>query len=205
MGLKLKLLAFKGEEKVLQHEQGFAVWLTGMSGAGKTTLGTRLEEEFRNRGLRVERLDGDVMRQVLGKGLGFSREDRITNLERAAFVAGLLVKHGVIVVCSFITPYEVCRRYARETIGRYVEVYIKCSLDVLVQRDTKGLYRKAIAGEIEHFTGISDPYEEPQQFDVCVETDKETIDESVSRILGWLETRGYISERGKYKRVVCQR
>jgi len=189
----------------LQEKQGFAIWLTGMSGAGKTTLGTKLEEELKSRRLRVERLDGDVMRRILGKGLGFSREDRITNLERAAFVAGLLVKHGVIVVCSFITPYEVCRRHARETIGRYVEVYVKCPLDVLIKRDKNGLYKKALAGEIEHFTGISDPFEEPQQFDICVETDRETVEESLSKILDWLEFRQYIPKRGKCTRVASHR
>lgn len=184
-----------------KSEQGFAVWLTGMSSAGKTTLGTRLEEELKSRGLRVERLDGDVMRRVLGKGLGFSREDRITNLERAAFVASLLVKHGVIAVCSFITPYEVCRRHARETIDRYIEVYVKCPLDVLIKRDTNGLYKKALSGEIKYFTGISDPFEEPQQFDICVETDKETVEQSLSKILDWLESRQYIPKRGRYTRV----
>ncbi len=182
-------------------QQGFALWLTGMSGAGKTTLGMKLEQEMKSRGLRVEMLDGDVMRQVLGKGLGFSRQDRITNLERAAFVAGLLVKHGVIVICSFITPYEESRRHARETIGNYVEVYVKCPLEVLVERDVKGLYKKALAGEIKNFTGVSDPFEEPQQFDICVETHRETVDESVHKVINWLEIRGYISKRGAQARV----
>ncbi len=187
------------------EQRGFALWLTGMSGSGKTTLGTRLEEELLRRGLRVERLDGDVMRQVLGKRLGFSRDDRITNLENAAFVAGLLVKHGVVVVCSFITPYEICRRHARETIGRYVEVYVKCPLEELIWRDTKGLYQKALAGEIKNFTGISDPFEEPEQFDVCVETDKETVDQSLNKILGWLEAHRYIPKRSVGIRVASQR
>lgn len=189
----------------LDKQRGFAIWLTGMSGSGKTTLGTKLEEVFRNRGLRVERLDGDIIRGILGKGLGFSREDRIINLKRAAFVAGLLVKHGVVTICSFITPYEVSRRYARDTIERYVEVYVKCSLDVLIQRDPKGLYRKALDGEILHFTGISDPFEEPGQFDICTVTDRETEDESVTKILNWLGSRGYLSQEGKYKRIVSQR
>lgn len=187
------------------EQRGFALWLTGMSGSGKTTLGTRLEEELLRRRLSVERLDGDVMRQVLGKRLGFSRDDRITNLENAAFVAGLLVKHGVVVVCSFITPYEICRRHARETIGRYVEVYVKCPLEELIRRDTKGLYKKALAGEIKNFTGISDPFEEPKYFEVCVETDRETVDQSLNKILGWLEAHRYIPKLGGSVRVAGER
>lgn len=185
----------------MKNQPGFALWLTGMSGAGKTTLGNRLEEELRARGMRVERLDGDVMRQVLGKGLGYSREDRVTNLERASFVAGLLAKHGVAVVCSFITPYEDCRRNARERIGRYVEVYVKCPLEVLVQRDVKGLYRRALAGEIENFTGVSDPFEEPGLCDVCVETDRETVEESVAKVMEWLEAGGFVPKESRVRMV----
>lgn len=179
----------------MNNQEGFAIWLTGMSGAGKTTLANKLKEEFLNRGLRVESLDGDAIRKVLGRGLGFSREDRITNLEQAAFIANLIVKHGVIVICSYIMPYEESRRYIRKIIDRYVEVYIKCPLEVLIQRDPKGLYKKALAGEVKHFTGISDPFEEPQNFEICVETNKKTIEESMLSIINWLESNKFIQKK----------
>lgn len=171
----------------IDETHGYAIWLTGMSGAGKTTLASRLKKEFEKRGLPVEMLDGDIVRRFLGKDLGYSREDRIANLERVTFLARLLQKHGVNVICSFIAPYEVCRSNARRNLSNYIEIYVKCPLDVLIRRDPDGLYKKALAGEIDNFTGISDPFEEPESHHVCVETDCESEDESFLKIASWLE------------------
>ena len=162
---------------------GVAVWLTGMSGAGKTTLSKRLAAELAGRGRRVEVLDGDEVREELSKGLSFSREDRETNVSRIAFVASLLVKHGVTVITAAISPYREGRGRARERIGNFIEVYVRCSIEELARRDVKGLYARALRGEIEHFTGISDPYEAPENPDVVVDSSTETVDESVRKIL----------------------
>ena len=172
--------------------QGFTVWLTGLSGAGKTTIAHRLEAELRARGRGVEVLDGDVVRTHLSKGLGFSREDRDTNILRIAFVCSLLTRHGVAVISAAISPYAAARRQARAQIGYFVEVYVRCSIEELTRRDVKGLYEKALRGEIAHFTGISDPYEAPEQPEVIVDTDRETVGESVAKILSALEERAYL-------------
>ncbi|HVA92725.1 MAG TPA: adenylyl-sulfate kinase [Chloroflexota bacterium] len=172
--------------------QGFTVWLTGLSGAGKTTIAHRLEQELHAGGLGVEILDGDVVRTHLSKGLGFSREDRDTNILRIAFVAGLLSRHGVAVITAAISPFAETRRQAREQIGSFVEVYVSCPLEELSRRDVKGLYAKALRGEIANFTGVSDPYEAPENPDVLVETDRETVEESVTKILDHLRERGYV-------------
>jgi len=182
------------DETMQQATTGFTVWLTGLSGAGKTTIAGRLEQELRGRGRGVEVLDGDIVRTHLSKGLGFSREDRDTNILRIAFVASLLTRHGVAVISAAISPYEGARRQARELIGSFVEVYVRCDLDELVRRDVKGLYKKALAGEIANFTGVSDPYEEPQHPDVLVDTARETVDESVAKIITVLQARGYAQQ-----------
>lgn len=176
--------------------QGFTVWLTGLSGAGKSTIAERLGPELSARGRNVEVLDGDEVRTHLSKGLGFSREDRDINIGRISFVASLLVKHDAAVITAAISPYAQARAEARERIGhdRFVEVYVRCSLDELVRRDVKGLYKKAIAGEIEHFTGVSDPYEAPENPDVVVDSALESVDESVGKILAELERRGHVVE-----------
>jgi adenylylsulfate kinase len=171
---------------------GFTVWLTGLSGAGKTTIARRLGQELQRRGRAVEILDGDVVRTHLSQGLGFSRQDRDTNIQRIAFVCSLLGRHGVAVISAAISPYAEARRQAREQIGNFVEVYVSCPLEALIQRDVKGLYARALRGEIEHFTGISDPYEPPTNPEVMVSTAQESVDESVARILKALEERGYI-------------
>jgi len=143
--------------------EGFVLWFTGLSGAGKTTLAKELEKELRRRGMRfVQRLDGDVVRQDLTRDLGFSKEDRDENIRRVTFVAELLSKNGVATTCSFISPYRKAREEARRRCHNFIEVYVECPLDTLIARDPKGLYKKALAGEITGFTGIDDPYEPPE-------------------------------------------
>ena len=175
-------------------KQGFTVWLTGLSGAGKSTIAERLAPELAARGCSVEVLDGDEVRTHLSKGLGFSREDRDINIGRISFVASLLVKHGAAVITAAISPYAQARSEARQRIGEdhFVEVYVRCSLDELVRRDVKGLYKKAIAGELPHFTGVSDPYEPPENPNVVVDSERETVEESVGRILTELKRRGHL-------------
>jgi adenylylsulfate kinase len=176
----------------MKGERGFVVWLTGLSGAGKTTIAHALAERLKSAGYKVEILDGDVVRQHFSKGLGFSKEDRIENIKRVAYVAHLLARNGVVVIVALISPYREGRNYARQLIGDFVEVYVKCPLNVLIERDVKGLYAKALRGEIQNFTGISDPYEPPENPEVVVETDKETVDESVDKIWQALIESGYI-------------
>ncbi len=176
------------------EEKGVTVWFTGLPCSGKSAIADRLAEILRSRGLRVERLDGDIVRQSLTRDLGFSREDRNENIRRVTFVAKLLTRNGVIVLTSFISPYRELRAYARQEIGAFVEVYTKCPLEVCIQRDVKGMYQKALRGEIKEFTGISDPYEEPLAPELVLETDKETLEESVARVLAKLEELGYIEK-----------
>ena len=185
----------QSEEKGILRimDRGFTLWFTGLSGAGKTTLGQRLEHELRARGLRVELLDGDVVRTHLSKGLGFSREDRDTNILRIGFVCGLLSRNGVVAIATAISPYRETRDRVREQIGHFVEVYLDCPLDECVRRDVKGLYRKALAGEIKEFTGVSDPYEPPLSPEIVVRTHQQTPEESVEQILGWLEAHAYVA------------
>lgn len=168
------------------------VWLTGLPSGGKSTLAGLLEGELRARGLPVERLDGDEVRTRLTKGLGFSREDRDENVRRVAWVAGLLARHGVCVITALISPYRRAREEARAEIGRFLEVHVACDLQECIRRDVKGLYRRALAGEIANFTGVSDPYEPPLAPEVVVETDRETPEESVRKILDGLAAQGYL-------------
>ncbi|HXG40636.1 MAG TPA: sulfate adenylyltransferase [Candidatus Limnocylindrales bacterium] len=176
--------------------RGVTVWFTGLSGSGKTTIAKRVEEILRERGVPVERLDGDVVRQSLTRDLGFSKEDRDKNIERVTFVAKLLTRNGVVVLSSFISPYRAIRDYSRREIGEFLEVYVRASLDTLIARDLKGLYRKALAGEIEGFTGVNDPYEEPERPDLVCDTDVESVEVSVGKVLALLEERGYIDPLG---------
>ena len=173
---------------------GFTIWLTGLSGAGKSTIAQRLAAELAGRGNRVEILDGDAVRTHLSKGLGFSREDRDENIARIAWVASLLTRHGATVITAAISPYAEARAKARERIGTFVEIYLKCSLAELTRRDVKGLYAKALRGEIGNFTGVSDPYEAPEHPDVVVDTEHETLEESVAKILHHLEHRAWTSQ-----------
>jgi adenylylsulfate kinase len=172
--------------------KGFTLWFTGLSGAGKSTLSEAIEHRLKASGQKVEVLDGDVVRTHLSKGLGFSREDRDTNIKRIAFVCGLLTRNDVICISAAISPYRETRQWARDHIGDFVEVYVKCPIEVCRQRDVKGLYKLVDEGKIKGFTGVDDPYEEPEHPELIVETDRETIEESVERIFARLEDLGYL-------------
>lgn len=173
--------------------KGFVVWFTGLPSSGKSTLAGLLAQELPLRGLPVEILDGDEVRQRLTKGLGFSKEDRDENIHRIAFVAKLLSRNNVCAITAAISPYRSARDEARGEIDRFVEVYVKCPLETCIARDVKGLYRRALAGEISNFTGISDPYEAPLNPEVVVETDQESTEASLGRIVAKLEGLGYLA------------
>lgn len=178
------------------HEYpGYVLWMTGLSGAGKTTIALVLEEELKARGCKFERLDGDVVRESLTRDLGFSKEDRDKNIERVSFVAKLLSRNGVGVVASFISPYQAVRDMVRASTTNFIEVFIDAPLNVVIDRDVKGMYKKAIAGEIPNFTGISDPFEAPANPEIHIHTDQETPAESAQRILTYLEKRNFIPVR----------
>jgi adenylyl-sulfate kinase len=173
---------------------GFTLWLTGLSGAGKSTLAGALARRLRAEGVGVEVLDGDEVREHLSRGLSFSREDRDTNVRRIAYVAKLLTRNGVGVITAAISPYRATREEARRQIGEgFIEVYVNASLDTCIRRDVKGLYGKALAGEIASFTGVSDPYEAPTAPDVEVNTEREALDESVEHVLDALRERGLLA------------
>ncbi len=178
------------------EEKGFTIWFTGLSGAGKTTVSKLVEAELRRRGRKVEVLDGDVVRTNLSKGLGFSKEDRDINIRRIGFVCHILSRNGVAALAAAISPYREIRDENRKLIGEFVEVFCKCPLDVLVERDVKGLYKKAIAGEIKNFTGVSDPYEEPTTPEVVCNTDVEAAEESAAKVIAKLEELGYLAAPG---------
>ena len=177
----------------MDMHKGFTIWFTGMSGAGKSTISGLLEARLRALGAKVEVLDGDVVRTHLSKGLGFSKEDRDENIRRIGFLCGLLSRNGVIAIAAAISPYRAVREEVRRTIENFVEVYVECPLEVLAERDVKGLYKKAVAGEIAQFTGVSDPYEPPANPEVTVNSGRETPEESVARIWATLEGSGLIS------------
>jgi adenylylsulfate kinase len=176
--------------------QGFTLWFTGLSGAGKSTLAEAVRDELVARGRRVEILDGDEVRTNLSKGLGFSKEDRDTNIRRIGYVARLLARNGVATITAAISPYASVRDEVRRAHeAPFVEIYVECPIDELVRRDRKGLYAKALAGEIKNFTGVSDPYEPPIAPDVHLHTERETSDASRDRIIAWLESSGLIPRR----------
>lgn len=174
-------------------DKGFTLWFTGLSGAGKTTISELLATELTARGSRLEILDGDIVRENLSKGLGFSKEDRDTNIRRIAFVADLLSRNGTPVITAAISPYKAIRDEAREMMGdRFIEVYIEASVDACAERDVKGLYAKAFSGEIKEFTGVSDPYEAPENPEVTIHTETESPEESAARLIQYLEERELI-------------
>ncbi len=171
---------------------GFTLWFTGLSGAGKTTLAKRVQRIIIARGLNVELLDGDVVRTNLSKGLGFSKEDRDTNIRRIGFVAGLLARNNTVCIAAAISPYKAIRDEVRALHAQFVEVYTFASLDELESRDVKGLYKKARAGEIKGFTGVDDPYEAPESPEISIDTERESVDESTDKIVRYLELKGLI-------------
>ena len=176
-------------------QRGFTLWFTGLSGAGKSTLAGHVAAELRRRGLQVEILDGDEVRTNLSKGLGFSKEDRDTNIKRIGYVCKLLTRNGVVTISAAISPYRDIRDYNRQQIGRFIEVYVKCSIEELTRRDVKGLYKKALAGEVKNFTGVSDPYEPPLDPEITVDSERQSEAESIRTILDYLEGHGWISAR----------
>lgn len=176
----------------MQHS-GVTIWFTGLSGSGKTTISQALEAKLRAAGVKLEVLDGDIVRTNLTKGLGFSKEDRDENVRRIGFVSHLLTRNGVIVLVSAISPYRDVRDQVRQRVGDFIEVYANASVEVCESRDVKGLYKKARSGEIKNFTGISDPYEEPLNPEVNCDTENETLDESVNKVMAKLEELGYIT------------
>ena len=173
--------------------KGFTLWFTGLSGAGKSTVSDIIERRLRDGGAKVEVLDGDVVRTHLSKGLGFSKEDRDTNIRRIGFVCEILSRNGVIAIAAAISPYKDIRNEIRSKIGDFVEVYAHCPLEVLVERDVKGLYKKALAGEIKEFTGVSDPYEAPENPEVMFDSSKETPQQSADRIWAKLVESGLLT------------
>ena len=174
----------------MSENGGFTLWFTGLSGAGKSTIADIVEAELRDRGHRVELLDGDEIREHLSKGLGFSKEDRDTNIRRIAFVADLLSRNGVVAITAAISPYREVRNEARELHGdRFVEIYVKASVEECARRDVKGLYEKAFKGEIKEFTGVSDPYEPPEDAEIVVDTEHETVEESAAKVLAYVDAR----------------
>lgn len=174
--------------------QGLTIWFTGLSGAGKSTLANAVAQRLRAQGELVEIMDGDEVRTHLSKGLGFSREDRDTNIKRIAFVCKLLTRNGVICISAAIAPYREARAWAREEIGDFIEVYVKCPLEVCRERDVKGLYKLVDEGKIQHFTGIDDPYEEPENPDLVIETSKQSLEESVETLLAKVRSLGYLQQ-----------
>src|SRR6202171_353401 len=170
--------------------RGFVVWFTGLSGAGKSTIAGALKEELERRGRHVELLDGDEVRTHLSKGLGFSKGDRATKLRRIGYVARLVARSGGVAITAAISPYREVRDEIRAATPGFVEVFARCPLDTLVERDVKGLYRKAIAGEIANFTGVSDPYEEPLNPEVVCDSSKETAEQSLAKVIDQLERLG---------------
>jgi adenylylsulfate kinase len=172
---------------------GFTIWFTGLPCSGKSTIAVELEKIIRKERGMVEVMDGDVVRTNLSKGLGFSREDRETNLKRIAFVCHLLSKNGVPAIAAAISPFENCREWSRDLIGEnFIEVYARCPVERCIERDVKGMYKKALAGEIKGFTGIDDPFDEPADPEIICDTDKETVEESCAKIVEFLRERGYL-------------
>jgi adenylylsulfate kinase len=176
------------------ENHGMTLWFTGLPCSGKTTVSEQVYKRLQQTGAKVELLDGDIVRQRLTKGLGFSKEDRDENIRRIGFVCYLLTRNGVIAMAAAISPYRAVRDELRSLIGSFLEIYVDCPLEVCKRRDVKGMYKKALAGELAHFTGVSDPYEEPLNPDLILRTNEETLEESVSKVMDLLASRGYLME-----------
>ncbi len=177
----------------MKEQKGVTVWFTGLPCCGKTTIADQVAQCFRHKGYIVERLDGDIVRKGLTSDLGFSKKDRDENIRRVTSVAKDLTRNRIIVLATFVSPYRKQRRNARKEIGQFIEVYVRCPLEICIKRDIKGMYQKAREGKITYFTGIDDPYEEPEHPELILDTDKETINESVSKVLKKLGELGYIN------------
>jgi len=178
----------------MKEQKGFTAWFTGLPCCGKTTIADKLAEILKQKGYRVERLDGDIVRQGLTDDLGFSKEDRDENIRRITFVAKILTRNGVAVLATFVSPYIEMRNKTRKEIGNFVEIYVKCPLELCMKRDVKGMYKKALEGKIKNFTGVDDPYEEPEHPELILCTDKETIDESIQKTINRLIELGYVKK-----------
>ncbi|WP_414576934.1 adenylyl-sulfate kinase [Anabaena sp. CCY 9402-a] len=174
-------------------QRGAILWLTGLSGADKTTIAKGVAQELQKRNYLTEVLDGDIVRTYLSQGLGFSKQDRDTNVQRIGFVANLLSRNGIIAIAAVISPYRQVREELKQTTTNFIEIYVQAALAVCESRDVKGLYAKARAGQIKHFTGISDPYEEPINPDIICQTDQFTVEQCVNQVLHYLETQSFIS------------
>ncbi len=177
----------------MKKHQGFTVWFTGIPCCGKTTIADQVAIVLKKKDYTVERLDGDVVRLGLTSNLGFSKKDRDENIRRVTFVAKKLTRNNVVVLATFVSPYREQRRNARKEIERFVEVYVRCPVEICMKRDVKGMYRKALEGKIKHFTGVDDPYEEPEHPELIINTDTESVEESVKKVLHTIEELGYIT------------
>jgi len=185
-------LDHKSSDHKSSDHKGFTLWFTGLSGSGKTTIAGRITERLRALGVGVELLDGDVVRSHLSEGLGFGKQDRDTNVRRIGWVCEMLSRHGIAAVVAAISPYREVRGELKARLPDFVEVFVSCPIDVLAERDVKGLYKRALAGEIKNFTGITDPYEEPLNPDVTVDSSREGLEESVEKVWAKLIERGFI-------------
>jgi adenylylsulfate kinase len=178
----------------MKKHQGFTIWFTGLPCCGKTTIADQVAVILKKKNYLVERLDGDLVRQNFSSDLSFSKKDRDENIRRATFLAKMLSRNNVVVLASFVSPYRKQRRRARKEIKNFVEVYVRCPVKICMKRDVKGMYRKALEGKITHFTGVDDPYEEPEDPELIVDTDIESVEESVGKVLQKIEELGYLKE-----------
>jgi adenylylsulfate kinase len=178
----------------MKKHQGFTIWFTGLPCCGKTTIANQVAVILKKRGFLVEQLDGDLIRQNFSSDLSFSKKDRDENISRATFLAKMLSRNNVVVLASFVSPYRKQRRRARKQINNFVEVYVRCPVKICMKRDVKGMYKKALEGKIQHFTGVDDPYEEPEHPELIVDTDIESVEESVGKVLQKIEEIGYLKE-----------
>jgi adenylylsulfate kinase len=177
----------------MKKQHGFTIWFTGLPSSGKTTIADRVAEVLKNKDYKVEQLDGDVVRKILSKDLGFSKQDRNENIKRAIGLAKTLTHEDIVVLASFVSPYRKQRRDARKEIQKFIEVYVRCPVEICIQRDVKGLYKKALEGKVKDFTGVDDPYEEPEHPELIIDTNKESIEESVKKVLQKIEKLGYLT------------
>ncbi|DAC73352.1 MAG TPA: adenylyl-sulfate kinase [Thermoplasmata archaeon] len=177
----------------MNKHQGFTIWFTGLPCCGKTTIADQLAILLKKKDYMVERLDGDIVRQGFANDLGFSEKDRDENIKRVTFIAKMLTRNNVVVLASFVSPYKKQRRKARKEIKNFIEVYVKCPVKICMKRDVKGMYQKALEGKIKHFTGVDDPYEEPEHPELILNTDTESVEESVRKVLEKIEELGYIT------------